>query len=66
MMIWSRFDGFLGTHVCQYCNSIYPVDANIVRLSHFKKGTKAEGMWHYPYLHSNYTTELMAMIAKTH
>ena len=66
MMIFNRFDGYLGTHICQYCNSVHPVSADIIRIAHFRTGTDREVEGENNYLHSTYTSKLKEMIINTH
>ena len=66
MMIFNHFDGYLGTHVCQYCNSVFPISADIIRIAHFRTNTKAEFEGKNDYLHSTYTSNLKEMIINTH
>ena len=65
MMILSRFEGFLGTHICQYCNSLYPMNPHIGRLGHFKNHHGGTGYDYNPYL-SMYTPSVQYMLSKSH
>ena len=66
MMIFSRFDGYLGTHICQYCNSVFPVAGDIIRIAHFRTGTNKQPEKINDYLHNTYTSNLKKMILNTH
>ena len=66
MMIFNHFDGYLGTHICQYCNSVYPVSADIIRIAHFKNRQKIGNVSLNNYLHSTYTSTLKEMVINTH
>lgn len=36
MIVRTTFDGFLGTHVCQYCNTWDPMEPSLCKIGHFK------------------------------
>lgn len=36
MIVRNWFDGYLGTHVCQYCHSENPLKPNVAKIGHFK------------------------------
>ena len=66
MMIFNHFDGYLGTHVCQYCNSVLPISADIIRIAHFRNNQNIGNVSLHDYLHSTYTSNLKEMIINTH
>ena len=65
MMLLSKFEGFLGTHICQYCKSYDPIDPHVGRLGHFKNHHGGTGYDYNPYL-SMYTASVQYMLAKSH
>ena len=36
MIVNSRFDGYLGTHVCQYCKTWDPMESSLCKIGHFR------------------------------
>lgn len=62
MIVLNTFDGFLGTHKCQYCKTVNPVPANVTRIGHFKKFSFNGHLEFSSYL-SRYTPTLKKMIS---
>ena len=62
MLVRNTFEGFLGTHVCQYCKTVDPFPTNIAKIAHYKKRTFDTSLEFSSYL-SQYTPALQKMIS---
>ena len=65
MIIRSSFAGTLGTHACQYCNTLNPVPQSYASIGHFKcVAVEHTNSTYDPYM-SKYTPAVRKMIPIT-
>ena len=58
MIVRNTFNGFLGTHVCQYCHTRNPVNPAVVKIGHFKVSVVLKGAAMYSGYLSRYTPSI--------
>ena len=65
MIVRNTFDGFLGTHACQYCKDYDPFPVSIARMAHIRKRWVYEGSLEYNSFLSQFTPALKYMISSS-
>ena len=63
MIVHNTFDGFLGTHICQYCKDYDPIPINVARIAHIRKRMGYEGSLEYSSFLSQFTPALKKMVS---